>query len=142
MAEAVSEQMMTSDFQWQEIRQARLHVSVNKAIDLITHPPRPVGTLELADWSLVFNGAKHGVRHVTGITSAYYEYKLPENARSCHPVLVGVGNEKYFLIDGAHRVAKALIDGQKTIRAVVLTEEETRSCIRPGMEKRFDEKVG
>jgi hypothetical protein len=54
------------------------------------------------------------------------------------PVLVGRGNGRLFLIDGAHRVAKALLEKRKTIPAVMLTEEETRSCVREGQMEWFD----
>jgi len=54
---------------------------------------------------------------------------MPATLQGTVPVLVGNGHGKLFLIDGAHRVAKALTDGRVAIPAVILTEAETRACV-------------
>jgi hypothetical protein len=132
--------LMTSNFRWEKVSQVRLHVAVQSVIDLITKSPRPVPAIGIADWKLVRDGNVTAVQHVSGIHCAYREHKLPPSGGN-FPVLIGVGNGKMFLIDGAHRMARALKDGSKTINAIVLTEAETRSCIRTGMEASFDKKT-
>lgn len=134
--------VMTSDFVWQKIPQTRISVQVDKVIQLITNPPRPVTNMPLADWSLIVNNGQTSVRHATGLVCGYHQYKLPHTLQGAFPVLVGTGNGKVFLIDGAHRVAKGLMDGRVAIPAVILTEAETRACLRSGMQKRFDAAVG
>jgi hypothetical protein len=132
---------VSTDFKWQRLTQIRLHVSVGAVIDLVTSKPYPIQNISLNDWSL---GAEIGftyVRHVSGIKCAYHQHKLPQ-VIDLFPVLIGTGNGKQFLIDGAHRMAKYLLGKRPTIPAIVLTEAETRSCVRKDMEAKFDSLIG
>lgn len=132
---------MTSDFAWQDVSQVRIGVSVSKAIKKVTDPRRLIYQISLADWKLVEAGGKHAIRHISGLHSAYYPSKLPENTENCFPVLIGEGNGKTFLIDGAHRMARRILEGKKTIPAAILTETETLECVRDGQLERFQKAV-
>lgn len=132
---------MTSDFVWQDVSQVRIGVSVSKAIKKVTDPPRPIYQISLADWKLVEADGKHAIRHIAGFHSAYYPHKMPDSTENCFPVLVGEGNGKKFLIDGAHRMARRILEGKKTIPAAILTEAETIECVLEGQLKRFQNAV-
>ncbi len=119
---------MSTDFKWQRLNQVRLHVSVAAVIDLITKTPRPIKFMDISEWSLRESNGATAVQHVTGIHCAYHQHKLPPTLRNTFPVLVGTGNGKRFLIDGAHRMAKALIDGLRKAPAIILTEEDQGLC--------------
>lgn len=43
------------------------------------------------------------------------------------PILMAYGRSKFLPIDGWHRIAKALLEGRKTLPAVKLTQAESRT---------------
>jgi hypothetical protein len=134
--------LTTANFQWQDVWQFRCGVSVSAAIKLIKARPKPVVEIKLADWSLKQLGDEYAVCHKTGMPNTFRMNKLPNDKDSRFPVLIGQANSKQFLIDGAHRIAKALLKGRKTTRAVIFSEEETRECVRFGQMKHFERCVG
>ncbi|MFN3161617.1 MAG: hypothetical protein ACE37I_20080 [Rubinisphaera brasiliensis] len=129
---------MTSDFDWKAVPQVRCGVLVSKVTEYLAAHPREVVDMELGDWTIEQNSGRFAVMHRTGLANGVRPDNLPETLEGTMPVLVGTGNARVFLIDGAHRVAKALIEKSKTIRAVILTEEETRACVLNGQMARFD----
>jgi len=80
--------------------------------------------------------------HCDGIPNGFDWHRIPETLQGTLPVIVGIGNSRKFIIDGAHRIAKALVENRKTIWAVVLSEEQTRQCVRTGQMARFDRETG
>jgi hypothetical protein len=130
--------LMTSDFDWRSVPQVRCGVLVSKVTEFLSQNPREVVEMELADWSFEQNSGRFAVVHRTGLLNGVRPNNIPQTLDATMPVLVGIGNGRLFLIDGAHRVAKALIEKRKTIRAVMLTEDETRACVREGQMERFE----
>jgi hypothetical protein len=134
--------LTTANFQWQDIWQVRCGVSVSAAINLLKASPKPVVEVKLADWSLKPLGDECAVWHKTGMPNTFRMNNLPNDRDSRFPVLIGQANSMQFLIDGAHRIARALVKGRKTARAVIFYEEETRQCVRFGQMKHFERCVG
>jgi len=130
--------LKTSDFDWKSVPQVRCGVLVNKVTAYLAANPRDVVDMDLRDWTIEQNSGRFAVLHRTGIANGVHPANLPKTLDGTMPVLVGIGNGRWFLIDGAHRVAKALIEKYKSIRAVILTEEETRACVREGQIERFE----
>jgi hypothetical protein len=87
-------------------------------------------------------GGRSAVVHCGGIRIGFHRHKLPETLEGILPVIVGIRNSRQFIVDGGHRVAKALIENRKTILAVVLSEQQTRLCVRAGQMERFDRETG
>jgi len=129
--------VMTSEFDWKSIPQVRCGVLVSKVTDYLAANPREVLDMDLGDWTIEQNRGRFAVVHCTGLANGIRPDNLPKTLKCTMPVLVGVGNGRLFLIDGAHCVPKALIENCKTICAVILTEEETRAWVREGQMERF-----
>lgn len=111
---------------------------MSKVTDFVAKHPREVVEMDLSEWHLERDGGRFAVAHATGLANGIRPNNVPDTLKGTHTVLVGCGNGHLFLIDGAHRVARAIMDKQETIRAVVLTEDETRACVREGQMERFD----
>jgi len=88
----------------------------------------PVEAVELADlWEIDtvywFDDVhRPTVREVVG------HIRLVQDVDSSYPVILGPGNR---VMDGMHRIARALLEGQRTIRAVRLEEvpePDYRNC--------------
>mgnify|MGYP000899660788 CR=1 FL=1 len=130
--------VMSSDFDWKAVPQVRCGVLVSKVTEYLVVHPREVMDMELKDWTLEENSGHYAVVHRTGLANGVRPNNLPKSLDGTMPVLVGTGNGRVFLIDGAHRVAKALVEKRKSFHTVILTEEETRACVRDGHMIRFD----
>lgn len=129
---------MSSDYDWKTIPQVRCGVLVSKVTEFLAANPREVAALDLNEWVLEQDRNRFAVVHVSGIANGILPYKVPNTLEGTMPVLVGHGNGRKFLIDGAHRVAKAILEKKKSISALILSEEETRACVREGQMERFD----
>lgn len=134
---------MTCDYDWKRINQCRSFHDVAVAIEIIRRAPRTVERLPLAEW---FCGTTdHGTPFVSckgGIDVGYKADNLPTELSTIHPVLLGSIGGRTFVIDGAHRLAKAVLSRTTAIPAVRLTEAETTSCIRDGFHFRVRAKYG
>lgn len=130
--------VMTSDFDWKSIPQVRCGVLVSKVTDFLTANPRQVVDMDLREWKVEQNRGTSAVVHRTGLANGFRPDNLPKTVEGTIPVLVGMGNSRLFLIDGAHRIAKALSEDRQSMPAVILTEEETRECVREGQMERFE----
>ena len=134
--------LTTSDFIWDAVAQVRCGVSVSKVIEYFAASPCVVVDMDLNDWILEEQFGRFAVVHFTGILNGIHMQKLPRTLEGTLPVIVGIGNSREFLVDGGHRVAKALTEKRKTILAVILSEEKTRQCVREGQMERFDRETG
>lgn len=122
--------------------QVRCGVSVDNVTRLFDENPFEVVSMDLTEWKLEDRGGRFAVVHCDGIPNGFNWQRIPETLVGTLPVIVGEGNSQRFIIDGAHRVAKALVENRKTISAVVLSEEQTRKCVRVGQMARFERETG
>ncbi len=124
----------SNEINWPEINQVRLHHSVSKAIEILKNVPRQVEQLSLAGWS---EGAVGPARYVVGpgVLKAYYRFDHLDNVSDeILPVILAEVNGKTFVLDGAHRLAKWILLKRPCIPTVRLNAEESKSCVRQGME--------
>jgi hypothetical protein len=134
--------LRTSEFKWDPVNQVRCGVSVDSVTRLFAENPFEVVSMDLSEWKLEDQGGRAAVVHCDGIPNGFHWHRIPETLEGTLPVIVGIGNSRKFIIDGAHRIAKALVENRKTIWAVVLSEEQTRQCVRTGQMARFDRETG
>ena len=127
-------EVMSNAFDWKKTDQVRAHHSVDKAIEIITAAPRPVGPIKPAEWKGNQDDGRFWIRASGGPPNLYYTAKVPARSDDSYPVLIGTRNGAKFLIDGAHRLVRAKMDGRPTFPAIFLTEDETRECIVAGRE--------
>jgi hypothetical protein len=134
---------LSCDYDWKRVNQCRTFHDVAVAIEIIRREPRPVEQLPLADWfcGTTDQGAPF-VSSQGGINSGYKTDNLPRDLAAIHPVLLGSIGGRTFVIDGAHRLAKAVLTRTTSIPAVRLTESQTASCIRDGFHYRVQAKYG
>jgi hypothetical protein len=130
--------LTTSDFKWAMVSQVRCGVSVMAVTEYFATNACKVVKMDLGEWSIQSDGERYAVVHRSGIPNGFNPERQLKTADCTTPVLVGIGNGRRFLIDGAHRVAKALVEKRMTILAVILTEVQTRACVRPGQMPRFE----
>ena len=116
----------TADFDWGEVTQAQMGVSVNSLIKLIKEFPRPVVEMSLEDWEVVDT---QFVQHTNGPPMGFHAQRVPASSIDLFPVIVCVANGTTLVFDGNHRLAYHLINNLPSIKAVVVTEEEARFCI-------------
>ncbi len=131
--------VLSNAFHWEATNQERAHHSVDKAIEIITNDPRPVDSINLAEWKGSQEAGKYWIRCSKGPPNFYHTAKVPMHSDASFPVLIGVRNGARFLIDGAHRLVRAKMDGRATYPAVFLTEDETIQCTVPGREAQAEE---
>lgn len=126
---------MSNDIPWPQITQARLYHSVAEAIKTLTQVPRPVEVMPLTGWREDANGRGRFVT-APGFVPAYYRFDnidmVPDDIV---PVILAEVNEKPFVLDGAHRLAKWILLNRPSIPVLRLTAAESKACVRPGMEK-------
>ena len=132
----------TSDFEWEPVSQVRCGVSVDSVTHLFAENPFEVVNMDLSEWKLEVQGGRSAVVLCGGIRNGFHERRIPETLEGTLPVIVGIGNSRRFILDGAHRLARALIENRKTILAVIPSEEQTRQCVRAGQMARFERETG
>jgi hypothetical protein len=94
---------MTSDFDWKAVPQVRCGVLVSKVTEYLAAHPREVLDMELGNWTVEENSGRYAVVHRTGLANGIRPDNLPKTLDGTMPVLVGTGNGRMFLIDGAPR---------------------------------------
>src|SRR3569623_1910318 len=97
--------LTTANFNWGNVTQAQLGVSVNALIQLITNPARPVVDLSLHDWTIIGGRGKLAVQHVTGVQMGFHANNVPPYSPNIHPVIILEANGKAVVLDGNHRMA-------------------------------------
>lgn len=123
------------DYDWDAVNQCRSFHDVPNAIRIIRRSPRKIEHLQLADWYCDVD--EKGRHHLTGpgaIGCGYRPQDLPAHPYPTHPILIGSIGGRIFVIDGAHRLARALHCELPSIAVVRLSEEETAQCVRDGFE--------
>ena len=129
----------STQFDWRPVNQTRLHHSVDDAIAMVRATPKPVVQMSLEGWVVGQHDGRYYVRRPGNPPNFFHPHKLGAIPDHIFPVLVGTLRGGQFLLDGSHRVAKWIQAHRATISAIILSEAETKSCIRPGLEKRVDE---
>ena len=123
------------DYDWDAVNQCRSFHDVAHAIQIIRRSPRKIEHLQLTDWYCDVD--ERGRHYLTGpgaIGCGYRPKDLPSHPYPTHPILLGSIGGRIFVIDGAHRLARALHCELPTITAVRLSEEETSRCVRDGFQ--------
>jgi hypothetical protein len=131
----------TADFAWEKVTQNQRGVSVDSLIKLLTNSPRSVVEISLHDWTIVADSGKQMVQHANGAPMGFHTHKVPELGPHLFPVIVCEANGTTLVLDGNHRLACYLLNNCPSIKAVVVSEAEARSCIN-GSHSRFDEAMG
>lgn len=140
------ERKLSTDWIWDKHEeQLRIHVPKKAVTDLISVKPYPVEQMSLKDWETINNGqGKNGVRCGEGPICGFTmdDRRFPDTKSEIYPVLIGQAGGRKFIIDGAHRVAAWKSMMLPSIIAIILSEEDTRACVRPGMMEQFETKLG
>ena len=118
--------VMSNNFAWNLMRRERafdpddfVAYDIQQAKHLIVQFPRPVELIDLERYGQLFRDSLKSVRLVD----------QPDNVDTSLPVILGrkPGGRK-FLLDGWHRMARALESNLTHLPAVLLTEEETATA--------------
>ena len=105
------------------------------------NPPRSVVEMSLRDWKIVAASGKQAVQHANGAPMGYHANNVPALSPHLFPVIVWEANGTTLVLDGSHRLACYLLNNCPSIKAVVVTVAEARSCIN-GSHSRFDKATG
>lgn len=110
----------SSDWEWiekEEVFDANgFGFDVDKAKRIIRRAPRPIITIQVTDYSGLFEAIPVKLDHPRGVT---YDLAFPL-------LFVTLRNGGRLLIDGWHRLDQAAKKGLETLPAVILTREETK----------------
>jgi hypothetical protein len=117
-----SNPMLSSDFAWNLDRPERTQelfdrYDVQKAKRIITESPRPLEVIDLKESGDFFRDYLEGVKLKQDVDWT--------NVDTDFPVIVARSENGLFLIDGRHRMAKALENELDGVPAVYLTAAET-----------------
>jgi len=130
---------MSSDYNWKKVYQARFYHDVLKALQIIIHSPHPVEELNLETCKVAPDlKGRPAVSVEGGFPCGYHPEKLPAHADSTHPIILASLRGKAFVLDGAHRLAKAVLSGKATIPAIRLSIAESKRCVRDGFEQKVE----